>query len=203
MRSLGGWLGVAGLLVVGLACSSGTNSSDSDSGTMSTTVAMSTGTTEVSSGSDSETGTSDGGSASEGQTNTTDLSGSNSDSQGGTSTSDGPTGDDSLSGGGSSSTTSGTSTGDVVPCGDYQELKTCEEDPSCQGVVAHEFVDEISAWCIGEPVFLGCIDGDLKCGGDAQTVCVGDAKYLLQGICLPEGVSACDPPAGGPNWKPC
>ncbi len=171
---------------------------------MSTTAATSTGTSEASSGSnsDSETGTSDGGSASEGQTNTTDLSGSNSDSQGGSSTSDGSTGDDSLSGGGSSTST-GTSTGDVVPCGDYQDLETCEEDPSCQGVVATEFINNISAWCLGDPVFLGCIDGELKCAGDAQTVCVGETKHLLEGICLPEGVTACDPPVGGPNWKPC
>ena len=192
---------------MGLGCNGSEGESNSDSGTMSTTVATSTeGSTETSAGSnsDSDTGTSDGGSASNGQTNTTDLSGSDSNSQGGSATSDGSTGDDSVSGGGSSTSTStSTSTGDVVPCGDYQDLESCEEDPSCQGVVALEFINNISAWCLGEPVFLGCIDGDLECAGEAQAVCVGNTKHLLEGSCLPEGVAACDPPAGGPNWKFC
>ncbi|MCB9567771.1 MAG: hypothetical protein H6710_11270 [Myxococcales bacterium] len=200
------WLG----LCLALAC----NGDDSGTGDMSgsgdgSSGGASTSTTSAGSASMSASATTSGGGVSDSQSNSTDPSGSASDSKGSGSSStgeesasaSGSTGEatDSMGGSGGSTGT----TGEPIACADYQDQKSCEADPNCQAVSGTTFVYIISAWCLGEGAYLGCIDADMICEGEPYTVCKGDKKYQLDGLCAPEGAIPCADPPGGPEWKTC
>lgn len=79
----------------------------------------------------------------------------------------------------------------------------CEADPKCQAISGTSFKYVVGAWCLGNEAYLGCIEAGEMCGGEPYTVCMGESKYQLVGVCPPPGVEVCATPPGGPEFKPC
>lgn len=204
-------LGVGGTVVgCGDSGSDSATNSNSDSQGDGSSGGSQSGATEPTDSGASMSGSSEsGGGNSDSLSGTTDISGGMSDSLSGTvssgveseSNSGGTETTGMVSGGGD--TSAGSSTGEPVDCGSFEDEATCAK-AGCLAVIGRLFFDDGATFCLEEPSFIGCIE-QAVCDTAITTVCKGAAKYQLPNTCAPPEFVVCQPPpdAGGDGYDDC
>lgn len=105
------------------------------------------------------------------------------------------------------STTQSATTGGADSTGTGADACVDEDEATCVGVcrarVGRPILDSPDGFCVGPEEFLGCGEA-FGCGSAITYACPPDSTdtYVFTTLCIPEGWTACEPPAMLPPQCP-